>query len=372
MDFGFKVTARDRDTKARTGKITTPHGEVITPVFMPVGTKATVKAMTPEELLSIGTEIVLSNAYHLYLRPGDELIKEAGGLHKFMHWNRPILTDSGGFQVFSLSPVVKIDDDGVEFRSIIDGSLHHYSPEKAIKVQENLGADIIMPLDQPLAYPADKDETVVALIRTTAWAKRCKKAQKRDDQWLFGIVQGGFDPALRKKSADEITSIGFDGYSIGGLSVGEPHDVMYSMLDITVDRLPEDRPRYLMGVGLAENIVEAIERGIDMFDCALPTRVARNGLAYTWEGKVSIRNNKYQNDHGPLDGDCGCYSCKNYSRAYIRHLFISNEILAHRLLTLHNLFFTQKVVNKARDAIRENRFKLFKNDFLALQASKKK
>ncbi len=351
--------------------LTTPHGDVETPVFMPVGTKASVKAMTPEELIDIGTEIVLSNAYHLYLRPGDELIKEAGGLHNFMHWDRPILTDSGGFQVFSLSPVVKLSDEGVEFRSIIDGSLHDYTPEKAIKVQENLGADIIMPLDQPLAYPADKDETEIALKRTTAWAKRCRAAQTKDDQWLFGIVQGGFDEALRKKSAEEITSIGFDGYAIGGLSVGEPHDVMYEMLDHAVDGLPVDMPRYLMGVGLASNIVEAIGRGVDMFDCALPTRVARNGLAYTWSGKVSIRNKRYQNDHGPLDGDCDCYTCKNYFRSYIRHLFISNEILAHRLLTLHNLFFTHKVVNRARDAIRENRFNSFKSEFLTLQASEK-
>lgn len=367
MPFKFEITARDRATGARAGRLTTPHGVIETPVFMPVGTKATVRTMTPEELEKIGTEILLCNAYHLFLRPGDELIAEAGGLHSFMHWDRPILTDSGGYQIFSLSPVVAVGDDAVEFRSIIDGSPHRFSPEIAIKVQENLGADIIMPLDQPTKYPATREQAEEALKRTTGWAKRCRAAHRREDQWLFGIVQGGFYPDLRTESLRQITELDFPGYAIGGLSVGEPHALMYDILAGVTAELPAEKPRYLMGVGRADSLLESIELGVDMFDCVLPTRVARNGLAFTWSGKVNMRNNRYGREHIPLDADCGCYTCKNYSRAYIRHLLMANEILALRLLTWHNLFFTITVVNKAREAIKRHEFSLFKNTFKALQ-----
>lgn len=365
--FKFEVIKEDVHTGARAGRLTTPHGVIETPVFMPVGTRATVKTMTPEELEEIGVEILLGNAYHLFLRPGDDLIAAAGGLHTFMNWKRPILTDSGGFQIFSLSPVVSVNDDGVEFRSIVDGSLHLFTPEIAIAVQENLGADIIMPLDQPIAYPAERAPAKAALTRTTAWAKRCQAAHRRADQWLFGIVQGGFFSELRIESARQLVELDFPGYAIGGLSVGEPHQLLYETLAVTTAELPPQKPRYLMGVGRADNLLESIACGVDMFDCALPTRVARNGLAFTWSGRVNMRNNRYSRDLGPLDGDCNCYTCQNYSRAYIRHLLMANEILALRLLTWHNLVFTLAVVNKAREAIMAGEFLSFKDNFTALQ-----
>ncbi len=369
FEFNFKVVAEDEKTGARAGVLATPHGTIDTPVFMPVGTKATVKTMTPEELEEIGAEIILGNAYHLFLRPGDELIAAAGGLHSFMNWPKPLLTDSGGFQIFSLSPVVSVSDEAVEFRSIIDGSLHTFTPEIAIKVQENLGADIIMPLDHPLGYQATETEVKEAVSRTTAWAQRCKEAHKRRDQWLFGIIQGGMVPELRQESLRQILDIGFPGYAIGGLSVGEPHSQMYETIDSFIGDMPTDKPRYLMGVGRADNLLEAIGLGVDMFDCALPTRVARNGLAFTWAGKVNIRNNRYRNEFVPLDPDCQCYTCLNYSRAYIRHLLSANEILALRLLTWHNLFFTINIVKKARASILNNEFLRFKNSFTAFQGS---
>lgn len=367
MSFKFEITARDRQTGARVGRLTTPHGEVKTPVFIPVGTRATVRTMTPEELVDVGTEILLCNAYHLFLRPGDDLIAEAGGLHRFMNWDRPMLTDSGGYQIFSLSPVVSVNDDAVEFRSIIDGSLHQFSPETAIKVQENLGADIIMPLDHPVGYPASREQVEAASRRTAEWAARSQLALRRDDQWLFGIIQGGSYPDLRVESRRRIVDLDFPGYAIGGLSVGEPHGLMYEILAGVTAELPEDKPRYLMGVGRADSLLEAIELGVDMFDCALPTRVARNGLAFTWSGKVNLRNNRYGTEHRPLDSACYCYTCKNYTRAYIRHLLMVNEILALRLLTWHNLVFTFGVVNKARVAIENQEFLAFKNTFNALK-----
>lgn len=371
MQFSFKVIAEDKKTGARAGELRTPHGTINTPVFMPVGTKATVKTMTPEELEAVGAEIILGNAYHLFLRPGDELISAAGGLHTFMNWTKPILTDSGGFQIFSLSPVVSVSDDAVEFRSIIDGSLHTFTPEIAIKVQENLGADIIMPLDHPLGHQATETDVKKALNRTTAWAKRCKAAHQRRDQWLFGIVQGGLYPKLRAESLKQILDIGFPGYAIGGLSVGEPHSLMYEMINLIIGDMPTDKPRYLMGVGRADNLLEAIGLGVDMFDCALPTRVARNGLAFTAAGKVNIRNNRYRNEFIPLDPSCQCYTCQNYSRAYIRHLLAANEILALRLLTWHNLFFTINVVKKARVAILNNEFLKFKGSLSEFQVMEK-
>jgi len=367
--FSFKVVAEDEKSGARAGILTTPHGIINTPVFMPVGTKATVKTMTPEELEAIGAEIILGNAYHLFLRPGDELIAEAGGLHSFMNWSKPILTDSGGFQIFSLGPVVSVSDEAVRFRSIIDGSLHKFTPEIAIKVQENLGADIIMPLDHPLGHQATESEVKKAVRRTTAWAKRCKAAHQRHNQWLFGIIQGGMAEELRRESLRQILDIGFPGYAIGGLSVGEPHSQMYEIINLIIGDMPFDKPRYLMGVGRPDNLLEAIGLGVDMFDCALPTRVARNGLAFTWAGKVNVRNNRYRKEFISLDATCECYTCRNYSRAYIRHLLSANEILALRLLTWHNLYFTINIVKKARTAIINNEFLKFKSSFTAFQAS---
>lgn len=362
--FSFKLLKQDKKTGARLGEITTAHGKVKTPVFMPVGTKATVKTITPEELEEIGTEIVLGNAYHLYFRPGVDLIQKAGSLHKFMHWDGPILTDSGGYQIFSLSRTVKINDEGVEFRSIIDGSLHFLTPEKVIDIQQALGADIIMVLDQCTPYPAKKDFVEQATRRTSEWAERSKKYHQQKDQALFGIVQGGHFKDLRALSTKKIVELDFPGYAIGGLSVGEPHDLMLETLEATVKHLPADKPRYLMGVGDAPNILEAIRLGVDMFDSALPTRVARGGAAYTSQGKLTIRNAKYQNDLEKLDPACDCYACRNYSRAYIRHLYLSNEILAHRLLTWHNLYFLIDLIRKARQAIEKDSFDRFRHDFL--------
>ncbi|MBE0446581.1 MAG: tRNA guanosine(34) transglycosylase Tgt [Actinobacteria bacterium] len=359
----FKIIHKDKHTRARAGILKTPHGKIETPVFMPVGTKATVKTMTAEELKKIDVRIILSNAYHLYLRPGHDLIKEAGGLHEFMHWDGPILTDSGGFQVFSLSEMREVTEDGVEFRSVIDGSTHFFTPEKVIEIEEAIGADIIMVLDEPTGYPVEKEYAEAAVRRTFEWAKRCKNSQKTD-QALFGVVQGGTYEDLRKMSAELTVELDFPGYAIGGLSVGEPHSVMFEVLDYTVPVLPNSRPRYVMGLGNPTSLIESVSLGVDMFDCVLPTRIARNGLALTTVGKVNIRNAKYARDFSPLDPGHDCYVCGNYTRAYIRHLVQSNEILGSRLLTWHNLAYLIDVMRGAREAILEDRFVEFRDAYL--------
>lgn len=360
----FELLKESKDSMARLGKIKTPHGEIETPIFMPVGTIATVKAMTPEELKDIGSQIILSNTYHLYLKPGHELVKEAGGLHKFMNWDKPILTDSGGFQVFSLGDLRKIEEEGVEFRSHIDGSKHFISPEKSIEIQNALGSDIMMCFDECAPYPAEYDYVKHSMERTTRWAKRCKDYHKDwDKQGLFGIVQGGMYKDLRKQSAEELIELDFPGYAVGGLSVGEPRDLMCDVLEHTTPFLPKDKPRYLMGVGTPDYLFEAVIRGIDMADCVLPTRIGRNGTVLTSRGKLVIKNAKYKKDFSPLDPECDCYACKNYSRAYIRHLFNVNEILGARLATTHNLYFLIKLMENIRSAIREDRILEYKREF---------
>ena len=360
----YELIKTCKQTGARLGRLHTPHGVIETPIFMPVGTQATVKAMTPEELKDIGSQIILSNTYHLYMRPGHDLIEKAGGLHKFMNWDKPILTDSGGFQVFSLGPLRKIKEEGVEFRSHLDGSKHFLSPEKATEIQNALGSDIIMAFDECAPYPADRQYVKNSLERTTRWLERCKAAHKYPErQALFGIVQGGMYKELREQSAREITAIDLPGYAIGGLSVGEPKEMMYEVLDYTVPLLPEDKPRYLMGVGSPDDLLEGVLRGIDMFDCVLPTRIARNGTAMTSQGKVVVRNASYAEDFTSLDPECDCYTCRNYTKAYLRHLIKCNEILGARLLTIHNLHFLLKLMENVRGAIREDRLLDYKKDF---------
>ncbi|MDI6603555.1 MAG: tRNA guanosine(34) transglycosylase Tgt [Thermoanaerobacteraceae bacterium] len=360
----YELIKKDSRTKARLGVLHTPHGDIETPTFMPVGTQATVKSMTPEELKSIGAKIILSNTYHLYLRPGHKLIEKAGGLHKFMNWDRSILTDSGGFQVFSLGALRKIFDEGVEFRSHIDGSKHFLTPEKVIEIQNALGADIIMSFDECTPYSAEYDYVKKSMDMTIRWAKRGKEAHKNTDrQALFGIVQGGIYDDLRKECANTLVEMDFPGYSIGGLSVGESKELMYHVVDVTTEYLPENKPRYLMGVGSPDALIEGVIRGIDMFDCVLPTRIARNGTVFTSKGKLVIRNAQYAEEFIPLDDECNCYTCKNYSRAYIRHLFKANEILAARLATLHNLYFLINLMENLRDAIRQNRLLEFISQF---------
>lgn len=360
----YELIKTCKQTGARLGRLHTPHGVIETPIFMPVGTQATVKAMTPEELKEIGSQIILSNTYHLYMRPGHDLIERAGGLHKFMNWDKPILTDSGGFQVFSLGPLRKIKEEGVEFRSHLDGSKHFLSPEKATEIQNALGSDIIMAFDECAPYPADRQYVKNSLERTTRWLERCKAAHKYPEkQALFGIVQGGMYKELREQSAKEITAIDLPGYAIGGLSVGEPKDMMYEVLDYTVPLLPEDKPRYLMGMGSPDDLLEGVLRGIDMFDCVLPTRIARNGTAMTSQGKVVVRNASYAEDFTSLDPECDCYTCKNYTKAYLRHLIKCNEILGARLLTIHNLHFLLKMMENVREAIKEDRLLDYKKDF---------
>lgn len=365
MQVKYTLLKKDERTRARAGILETPHGTIDTPVFMPVGTQATVKTISPEELKDLGAEIILGNTYHLYLRPSHDLIAEAGGLHKFMHWDRPILTDSGGFQVFSLNDLRKISDEGVVFRSHIDGSSHFFTPEKVMEIEMALGADIAMAFDECVPYPCPVEDVAKAVERTTNWAIRCHEAHNRSDQSLFGIIQGGTVGELRGKSAREITSIGFPGYGIGGLSVGEPKPLMYEMLDCTVPIIPEDKPRYLMGVGSPDCLVEGVARGIDMFDCVLPTRIARNGTVFLPEGKLVIRNAEYARDFSPLDKSCSCYTCQNYSRAYIRHLIKCNEVLGIRLTTIHNLHFLIELMKKIRSAIIEDSFAEFRKDFFA-------
>ncbi|MBN1179009.1 MAG: tRNA guanosine(34) transglycosylase Tgt [Anaerolineae bacterium] len=350
------------DGRARAGTLHLPHGDVPTPAFMPVGTRATVKAVAPRDLYALGATIVLSNTYHLHLRPGDELIARLGGLHAFMGWERPILTDSGGFQVFSLAGQRTIDTNGVTFRSHIDGSAHRFTPETSIAIQENLGADVIMCFDE-CPPPDDHAYNVAALTRTHAWAERCKLAQKRADQALFGIVQGGIFPDLRAQSARFLVDLDFVGYAIGGLSVGESKEDMHAILDVVDAILPHDRPRYLMGVGTPEDLVECVARGVDMFDCVLPTRMARNGGVLTRTGRLNIRNARYADDPAPLEPDCTCYTCTHFSRAYLRHLHRANEILGHHLLTIHNLHRMLDTAREIREAIQTERFEAYRVDF---------
>jgi queuine tRNA-ribosyltransferase len=364
MGFGFTIVKKDEGSFRRLGRITTPHGDIHTPVFMPVGTQATVKALTPEELAGeIGAEILLCNTYHLYLRPGHEVIERLGGLHRFMNWHRPILTDSGGFQVYSLSDLRKVTDEGVLFQSHIDGSSHFLTPERAIDIQRALGADIIMCFDECIQYPATCAETEAALQRTTAWAARCRDRSRGPGQALFGIVQGGMYQELREKSISQLRSIGFDGYAVGGLSVGETTGMMLQVVEQSVPLLPEDRPRYLMGVGTPADLVECAGRGIDMFDCVLPTRNARNGMLFTRKGKLVIKNARYREDERPVDGECGCYTCRTYSRAYLRHLYMAREILSYRLNTVHNLFYFTTLLERLRAAIAGGTFEGFRRRF---------
>ncbi len=360
----YELIKKDTRTKARRGRVTTPHGIIETPVFMPVGTAATVKAMRPEEIKEMGAEIILSNTYHLYLRPGHEVVKAAEGLHKFMNWDKPILTDSGGFQVFSLGAMRKIREEGVEFRSHIDGSKHMLSPEKSMEIQNALGSDIIMAFDECTPYPADRKYVKDSMERTTRWLKRCKEYHKDTErQSLFGIMQGGMYKDLRKESAKQIVELDLPGYAIGGLSVGEPKEIMYDIMDECVDYLPADKPRYLMGVGSPDCLFEGVERGIDMFDCVLPTRIARHGMAMTSHGRVNIKNAKFERDFTPLDPECDCYTCRNYSKAYLRHLFKADEILSSMLMTNHNLHFLVKTMEGIRQSIEEDRFLEYKKEF---------
>lgn len=352
-------------TGARAGRIHTPHGSFDTPIFMPVGTQASVKTLAPEELKEMGAGIILSNNYHLFLRPGSKLVKEAGGLHKFMNWDRAILTDSGGFQVFSLGDLRKISEEGVTFRSHIDGSKKFLSPEIATQSQMDLGADIIMAFDECVPYPADFKYTRESMELTLRWAQRCKDTMTNPNQGLFGIVQGGMYKDLRIECANRLVDMDFPGYAVGGLSVGEPKELMYEMLDITLEHLPQNKARYLMGVGTPDCLVEGVMRGIDMFDCVYPTRVARNGTAMTWNGRLVIKNAQYEHDFYPIDEHCNCYTCRNYSRAYIRHLVRVNEIFGLRLLTIHNLHFLIDFMRQMRQSIMEDRFPEFYRKFTA-------
>jgi len=364
MPFQFDLIKQDIATSARLGKMTTPHGIVQTPAFMPVGTQGTVKSMLPEEIKNCGAEIILGNTYHLYLRPGHETIKKMGGLHRFMNWPDPILTDSGGFQVYSLGALRKITPDGVIFRSHIDGSKHFLSPQKAIEIQEALGADIMMCLDECTPYPATYSQTEKSLNLTAKWANLCKQAKASVDQALFGIIQGGTYMDLRERAVEQVVPLGFDGYALGGVSVGEPKEIMYEITDSITALLPVNKPRYLMGIGTPEDIVFGVSRGVDMFDCVIPTRCARHGLLFTNSEKIVIKNARWREDINPPDETCDCYTCKNYSRAYLRHLYIAGEILAMVLNTIHNVRYYMKLMEEIRAALREDRFLEFKNNFL--------
>ena len=358
----YELLHVDKTTGARRGIIHTPHGDIQTPIFMPVGTQATVKAMLPESLKENGAQIILGNTYHLYFRPGSKLVKEAGGLHKFMNWDRPILTDSGGFQVFSLADLRNIKEEGVEFKSELDGSKHIFTPERVMEIEEDLGADIIMCFDECCPYPSEYEYTKKAMERTTRWAERCKKSHTTD-QALFGIIQGGFYKDLRESSAKQLIDLDFPGYAIGGISVGEPKDKFLEMLYHTTPLMPEDKPRYLMGVGTPDYLLEASMAGIDMCDCVLPTRLARNGTALTSHGKVVIRNATYERDWNSLDDECNCYTCKNYTRAYLRHLVKCKEIEAAMLLSIHNIHFLTNLMDRVRIEIENDNLKNFVQDF---------
>ena len=360
----YELLHIDKNSGARRGVVHTPHGDIQTPIFMPVGTLATVKAMSPEELKNdVKAQIILSNTYHLYLRPGHDLVKEAGGLHKFMNWDRPILTDSGGFQVFSLSGLREITEEGVIFNSHLDGSKHIFTPEKVMEIEEALGADIIMAFDECCPYPSDYKYTKNSMERTTRWAKRCKEAHTTENQGLFGIIQGGFYKDLREISARDLISLDFPGYAIGGISVGEPKEEFLDILRYTTPLMPENKPRYLMGVGTPDYLIEASLAGIDMCDCVLPTRLARHGTALTSKGKLVIRNQNFARDWNKLDDECDCYTCKNYTRAYLRHLVKTNEILGMRLLSLHNLRFLTKLMERVRIEIENDNLLSFREEF---------
>ena len=361
--FEFELLHVCKQTGARRGRLHTPHGVIETPVFMPVGTQATVKALTPRELKEMDAKIILSNTYHLHLRPGEKLIEKAGGLHAFMHWDRPILTDSGGFQVFSLAGLRKITEEGAAFRSHLDGSLQFISPEISMDIQQALGSDIAMAFDICSAYPCEPKDAREAMERTHRWAKRCQNYHSRKDQALFGIVQGAFDRDLRIESARTLADMDMVGYGIGGLSVGEPKPVMYEMLDAFMPYMPANKPRYLMGVGTPDCLVEGVLRGVDMFDCVLATRIARNGTVLTKNGRMVIRNAQYAEDFTPIDPDCGCYACTDFTRAYIRHLLKVGEITGARLASIHNLYYLIHLMEQIRDAIAHDRFLDFRREF---------
>jgi queuine tRNA-ribosyltransferase len=363
MNTGFGFEIKSCSGRARAGVFNTPHGELATPLFAPVGTQATVKSVTPAQLEELNAGLVLANTYHLYLRPGDEIIAQLGGLHSFMHWDRPILTDSGGFQVFSLSDSRKIDADGVTFKSHIDGSIHRITPEKSISIQENLGADIIMAFDE-CGSPYDQSANEIALDRTHTWVDRCLSAKTRSDQALFGIIQGGIFPELRKRSAEYLSRLDLPGYAIGGLSVGETKPETLSMLELVDSYLPEDKPRYLMGVGSPEDLVTGVQRGVDIFDCVLPTRLARHHAAITRTGRINIANARYASEQSPIDDYCSCYTCRNFSSAYLRHLVLAKEILGATLLTIHNLNTLLTLMNEIRQSILDGQFEKFAANFL--------
>ena len=370
--FRFDVIKKDDKTAARMGEINTARGIVQTPVFMPVGTQGTVKSMLPEEIKNCGAQMLLSNTYHLYLRPGHETIKELGGLHRFMNWPYPILTDSGGFQVYSLGTLRKITPEGVMFRSHIDGSRHFLTPQKAIEIQEALGSDIMMCLDECTPYPSTPSQTEKSLNLTAKWALSCREAKTNNGQALFGIIQGGSYPDLRRQSLEKTVLLNFDGYALGGVSVGEPKEIMYTITDVMAPLLPENKPRYLMGVGTPEDIVFGVSCGIDMFDCVIPTRCARHGLLFTNSENVVIKNARWREDADPIDETCDCYTCRNYSRAYLRHLYFAGEILAMVLNTIHNVRYYMRLMENIRLAIQENRFEAFKNAFLKDRTESKK
>lgn len=365
MAFRFSVSKTASDSRARLGTIETKHGLIETPVFMPVGTQATVKTMTPDELVDAGAKIILSNTYHLYLRPGSEIIREAGGLHRFMNWNRSILTDSGGFQIFSLGKLRNIAEEGVEFRSHLDGSKHFISPEKSMEIQMELGSDIAMAFDECPPYSADYDYVRQSVDLTYRWAKRCKNRHSSSDQVLFGIVQGGMYHDLRRVSAYQLGELGFPGYGIGGLSVGEPKPLMYEVLSELIPHMPYDKPRYLMGVGSPDCLIEGVLRGVDMFDCVLPTRIARHGTVMTRKGNLTIRDQPFARDFQPIEPGCPCYACKNYSRAYIRHLLKAREVLGIRLTSIHNVTFLLHLMEDIRQAIRSDSLLEFRAKFFA-------
>ncbi|MCX6063227.1 MAG: tRNA guanosine(34) transglycosylase Tgt [Caldiserica bacterium] len=360
----FETNCQSSTGRERTGVLTTAHGAVKTPVFMPVGTQATVKGLTPEQVSEIGFEIVLSNTYHLYLQPGDDVVREAGGLHRFMHWDRSILTDSGGFQAMSLSRISKKSDDGIEFQSFIDGSRHMFTPERVIAIQKNLDSDVVMPLDICTQYPSERVAAEKDLARTISWFERSKRAMGNSHQLLFGITQGGFHGDLREESAERIMELEPQGLAIGGLSVGEERQLTMDMLDHSLLHAPDDRPRYFMGLGDPVGILEIISRGVDMFDCVLPTRVARNQMVFTRDGVVKISKKHYERDFRPIDEDCSCYMCRNYTRAYLRHLFKANEMLAGTLATIHNLQFLQTMIVEIRSAIAAGTFSEYKRTFI--------
>ena len=369
--FYLEILHVDKNSGARYGILHTPHGDVEVPMFMPVGTLATVKTLSPEEVKSLGAGVILANTYHLHFRPGEDIVLKAGGLHKFMNYDGPILTDSGGFQVFSLKDNRKISEEGVEFRSHLNGDKMFFTPESVIAIEEKLGADIIMSFDECIPYPADEKYAKKSVERTLRWAKRGLDAHKKEDQALFGIVQGGEYKELREHCAKELAKMNFPGYSIGGTSIGEPKDVFSKMVDYSVKYLPSDKPRYLMGIGSIDYILEGIEKGVDMFDCVLPTRIARHGALMTSHGRVNIRDAKYKEDFSSLDDECDCYTCKNYTKAYLRHLYVADEAFGKRLLSIHNIRFLVKMMEEARVAIKEDRFLEFKEEMLKKYGSKK-